>query len=247
MMLVVSGMRSTSTISSVTFQLSSSFLTPSTEETGRPSSCSSSPPARRASSRTPSFFWLPPSSSPSAILLLPPARVGHAEAVRQIGLHVVALLFGQLAILPEPVELGQLTADPSLVVELAVGLVGHLLADPGHSLDGRERQGEQTRDQAHAGTSPSRSTNECGGSGPKYLSRTSSPKRRSRSLTAASNASTLSSSTRNAALSASSSCAGSLARVSTARGASASSMASRCSSRTSAIAAETCSPSWMRS
>src|SRR3954447_25270938 len=161
MMLVVSGMRSTSMISSVTFQLSSSFLTPRTEDTGRPSNCSSSPPARRASSRTPSVLRLPPSSSPSAILLLPSARVGHAEAVHQVRLHVVAFLFGQLAILPEPVQFGQLTPDPSLVVELAVGFFGHLLADPRHALDGRERQREQTRDQAHAGTSPSRSTNEC--------------------------------------------------------------------------------------
>src|SRR4051794_6891746 len=243
MMLVVSGMRSTSMISSVTFQLPSSFWTPSTEDTRRPSNCSSSPPARCATCRTPSFLRLLPSSSPSAILLLPPARVGHAEAFHQVRLRMLALLFGQLAILPEPVQFGQLSADPTLVVELAVGLLGHLLADPGHPLDGREGQREQTRDQAHAGTSPSRSTNECGGSGPKYLSRTRSPKRRSRALTAASNASSLSSSTRNAALSASSSCAGSLARVSTARGESASSMALRCSSRTSVIAAATCSPS----
>src|SRR4051812_16871378 len=154
MRLVVSGTRSTSITSMVTVQPSSSRCMPSTPVTFRPSISCISSPAWRASWRNPLRRGRPPSSS--AILLelplLAPARVHDGEALHQALLLVGALLVGQLAALGAHVELGELAADAALVVELAVGLLRDLLADPGHALHGRERQREQTRDQAHAGT-----------------------------------------------------------------------------------------------
>src|SRR3954468_13664810 len=131
-----------------------------------------------------------------ALLGLAPAGTGDVQALEQVVLLAGALLLGHLPLLDGHVQGGQLVEDVVLVVELAVGLLGDLVGDPGHPAHGRQGKGEQAGDQPHAGSS-SRRTNECGGSGPTYENRRRPSSPAATALAASSKRSTAPESTRN--------------------------------------------------
>ena len=86
----------------------------------------------------------------SAIVLLPP-RPRAADKPLQQGV----LGCGELLVVDIPgcvlgLQLHQLLADRSLVVELGFGLLLDALGQPGRAAYGGERKGQQSGDQAHA-------------------------------------------------------------------------------------------------
>src|SRR5947209_1196067 len=172
---VLRGIRSSSTTCTVTRQPSSERSTPSTDSSGRPSS----PGKSRRTAATASRADRRPFPFPerSAILpRLPPgkfglARAGNREPLEQIALARLALLVVEQPVIGGDLELDHLRADAVLVVELALGLVCDLLGHPSRPAHGRERERQQTCEQAHQPAAPSSSTNEYGGSGPVAFSR----------------------------------------------------------------------------
>src|SRR3954453_11497683 len=162
--------------------------------------------------------------------------------------RVLALLELLLADLPElelHAELGELAAHARLVVQLALRFERDLFADPGDAPDRREGQRQQPGDQAHAGLPAS--TKWYGGSGPTYLLMRSGPRSRASASTCSSNFRSRSRSTRNATFTSIWSCAGSLTAVLSACGSSRPTTPSSSAARFSSTAAETISPSRIRS
>src|SRR4051794_19934727 len=92
----------------------------------------------------------------------------YLQAVQElVGVRLVDVV-ADLAPFVRLVELRQLACDPPLVVELVLGFLRELLGDPCNAAHGREWQGDEPRDQAHAApASQAWSANVCGGSGPR--------------------------------------------------------------------------------
>src|SRR4051812_45288384 len=118
------------------------------------------------------------------------------QPLEQRVLALLELLLADLAELELHAQLGELAAHARLVMELSLGLERDLLADPGDAADGRERERQQPRDQAHAALPASTKWN--GGSGPTYLLIRSGPRSRASASTCPSNSCRRSRSTRNA-------------------------------------------------
>jgi hypothetical protein len=93
------------------------------------------------------------------------ARLADGQALHQPLLLKLTFLGRQPAVLEIQFQLEQVPPDEGGVVQLAVGLVGHLLDDPGHAPDRSQREQENRAEQTHH-AAPASSTNECGGSGP---------------------------------------------------------------------------------
>src|SRR5437763_16744279 len=164
-------MRRNSTTWTVTCHpFSSARSTPSTASIGRPSSAgkserTSSTASRADSRRFPEpFLRLLPRCSAIRVLL-PQLVVGdrprlrvfaaltrlrHREPLEQVVFHPLALLLAEVALLGLDLELDQLGADAVLVVELPVGLLGHLPGDPRDPAYRRERERQQPGEQTHA-------------------------------------------------------------------------------------------------
>src|SRR3954447_8146383 len=98
-----------------------------------------------------------------------PHRMYLLQLLEQRVLALLELLCVEVPELVLHLELTQLAPDPRLGVELLRRLLRHLLADPRHTANRRERQRQKSRDQAHAcaSVSDARSTKLCGGSGPR--------------------------------------------------------------------------------
>jgi hypothetical protein len=92
-------------------------------------------------------------------------RLADGQTLHQPLLLQLALLGRQVAIVGVQFQLKQVPLDGRRVVELAIGLLGDLLHNPGDTADWRQREQQQFLEQAHQ-AAPASSTNECGGSGP---------------------------------------------------------------------------------
>src|SRR4051812_30690355 len=97
------------------------------------------------------------------------AGARHGQPVEEVALHALALLGPDDAVLLVDLELDELALDVVLVVELAVGLLGHLLGPPGRAAHGGEGQQGERLEQAHRYASSPSSTKLGGGSGPVAL------------------------------------------------------------------------------
>src|ERR1700757_2387858 len=255
----------------------SSRCTPSTDSTGLPSSAGSSSRTvctasaavmplrfpRRARLRSPSAssLRLPFGLLPlvrrccSAMFGILPGVDRHLLAallrdrqpLQQLVLAPPPFLIADESVLGFHLQLQQLAADPVLVVELSLNLIGDLLGDPGDAADGSQRQREQSGEQSHRHTpAVARRTNECGGSGPVYLKRSRPACAPPIWSTRSSNSAIRSRSTRKDALSAIRSWPGSPDSTASASGASSPRIVSASVWRDRSTAAATRSPSSIR-
>src|SRR5581483_4816323 len=223
-------MRDSSTTWTITFQPSpSSCSRPRIDSIGRPSSCGSSRRTCWITSRPESFRFDPfrrfcPRCS-AILIVLPHERrplLADRETLQERLLAVFTLLFVNQALVEIQLELQQLAPDVILVVELTVGLGGDLLGHPGHAPDRRQRERDQSGENAHRQLASSSSTNEWGGSGPVYLTRRRAACSLARRSSLASNSGTRCRSTRKDAFRATRSCEDSVTSTVVATGDSAS-------------------------
>src|SRR6476619_1811500 len=161
-------MRSSSQTSTVTSQFSPSHCIPLTDSGRCPVSSRTVARAdlvRSSADRRPFFDAVPASS---AMASPHPPLVSLDQPFDELVLGQLGLLLGDLPRLAGGLELDELRLDRALVVVLALGLLEETVGDPDRSSHGRQRQGQQASDQAHARTSlvASSPVKLNGGSGP---------------------------------------------------------------------------------
>src|SRR3954451_18450982 len=159
-------MRRSSTSSTVTVQpLSSSWRRPSTPSIGLPVSAATCSTARRPAAAASIPFPREPLDDEVRFLA---GGTSCLQPFEQLVLAALELGLVELAAVEGRLERRQLAAHAGGLVERTLGLHGDLLAGPGDAAHGRERQGEQPGDQAHAGSpwGSSSSTKWNGGTGP---------------------------------------------------------------------------------
>ena len=74
------------------------------------------------------------------------SRLTDGEPLHQPLLLMLALLGGEAAVLEVQLQLEQIPTNEGGVVQLAVGLIGHLLNHPGHTPDGGQREEYKLRE-----------------------------------------------------------------------------------------------------
>src|SRR5256714_11108895 len=229
-MLVVSGMRSSSSSSSVTvppLPSPSDCSQPEAASTGLPNSSSIWSRARPTSSGSDKLFF------DSAM-----------EPVEELPLQRFVGFLVDLAALESGLGLCQLGADPGRIVQLRLGLLDDLVEHPGEPTYGRKGKREQAADESHQATAGMASrTKLYGGSGPTSLKWSGGESRATSSSSRDSIASTRSRSTRSAKSKAASSPAGSPCTTSSTSAPSSSRTSDASRARRTASACPTASPS----